>query len=85
MVAAPYATHLLVSARTGGSQRDAKGVSLFLVEANAKGVVRRDYPCVDGYMASEIYFENVSLPGSALLGADGGALPLIEQLVRREF
>ena len=81
VVAAPYATHLLVSARTGGNQREGKGVSLFLVEANAKGVVRRDYPCVDGYMASEVYFENVSLPGSALLGADGGALPLIEQLV----
>ena len=81
VVAAPYATHLLVSARTGGSQRDAKGVSLFLVEANAKGVVRRDYPCVDGYMASEVYFENANVGPHALLGAEGGALPLIEQLV----
>lgn len=81
VVAAPYATHLLVSARTGGSQREAKGVSLFLVEANAKGVVRRDYPCVDGYMASEVYFENANVGPHALLGAEGGALPLIEQLV----
>jgi alkylation response protein AidB-like acyl-CoA dehydrogenase len=81
VVAAPYATHLLVSARTGGSQRDAKGVSLFLVEANTKGVVRRDYPCVDGYMASEVYFENANVGPHALLGAEGGALPLIEQLV----
>lgn len=81
VVAAPYATHLLVSARTGGSQREANGVSLFLVEANAKGVVRRDYPCVDGYMASEVYFENANVGPHALLGAEGGALPLIEQLV----
>ncbi len=81
VVAAPYATHLLVSARTGGSQREANGVSLFLVEANAKGVVRRDYPCVDGYMASEVYFENAQVGPHALLGAEGSALPLIEQLV----
>lgn len=81
VVAAPYATHLLVSARTGGSQRESQGVSLFLVEANAKGVVRRDYPCVDGYMASEVYFENANVGPHALLGAEGGALPLIETLV----
>jgi alkylation response protein AidB-like acyl-CoA dehydrogenase len=81
VVAAPYASHLLVSARTGGSQREAAGVSLFLVEANAKGVVRRDYPCVDGFMASEIYFENANVGPHALLGAEGQALPLIETLV----
>jgi len=81
VVAAPYATHLLVSARTGGSQREGAGVSLFLVEANAKGVVRRDYPCVDGYMASEVYFENANVGPHALLGAEGQALPLIETLV----
>ncbi len=81
VVAAPYATHLLVSARTGGSQREAAGVSLFLVEANAKGLVRRDYPCVDGYMASEVYFENANVGPHALLGAEGQALGLIETLV----
>ncbi len=81
VVAAPYATHLLVSARTGGSQREAAGVSLFLVEADTRGVVHRDYPCVDGYMASEVYFENASVGPHALLGAEGQALPLIEALV----
>jgi alkylation response protein AidB-like acyl-CoA dehydrogenase len=79
--AAPYATHLLVSARTGGGQREAAGVSLFLIEANAKGVTRRDYPCVDGFQASEVYFENVAVSADALLGGEGAALPLIEQIV----
>ncbi len=79
--AAPWATHLLVTARTGGSQRESGGVSLFLIDAKAKGVVRRDYPTVDGFHASEVYFENVALPSDALLGAEGGALPLIEQIV----
>lgn len=79
--AAPWATHLLVTARTGGGQRDAEGVSLFLIEANTPGIVRRDYPTVDGFQASEVYFENVSVPGEALLGPEGGALPLVEKIV----
>jgi alkylation response protein AidB-like acyl-CoA dehydrogenase len=79
--AAPWATHLLVTARTGGGQRERDGVSLFLVEMNRPGIVRRDYPTVDGFRASEIYFENASVPGAALLGHEGGALPLIEQIV----
>jgi alkylation response protein AidB-like acyl-CoA dehydrogenase len=81
VVAAPYATHLLVTARTGGSQREPSGVSLFLVEANARGIVRRDYPTVDGFMASEVYFENANVGPHALLGAEGQALPLVETLV----
>ncbi len=81
VVAAPYASHLLVSARTGGAQTEAGGVSLFLIDAGTAGVVRRDYPCVDGYMASEVYFENVKVGTDALLGAEGQALPLIEKLV----
>ncbi|HEV2567803.1 acyl-CoA dehydrogenase family protein [Sphingomonas sp.] len=79
--AAPWATHLLVTARTGGSQREASGVSLFLIEANRPGIVRRDYPTVDGFRASEIYFENASVPGDALIGEEGAALPLVERIV----
>jgi alkylation response protein AidB-like acyl-CoA dehydrogenase len=76
--AAPWATHLLVTARTGGSQREAEGVELFLIDAKLPGIVRRDYPTVDGFQASEIYFENVAIPNEALLA---GGLPLVEQIV----
>ncbi len=76
--AAPWATHLLVTARTGGSGADREGVELFLVEAKAAGITRRDYPTVDGFMASEVYFENVAVGGDALLP---GGLDLIERLV----
>jgi alkylation response protein AidB-like acyl-CoA dehydrogenase len=75
---APWASHLLVTARTGGGPRDADGVELFLIDATAKGVTRRDYPTVDGFQASEVYFENVAIPGETLLP---GGLPLIEQIV----
>jgi alkylation response protein AidB-like acyl-CoA dehydrogenase len=75
--AAPWATHLLVTARTGGSRRERAGAELFLIDAKAKGVTRRDYPTVDGFRASEVYFENVALPGDALLP---GGIDLIERL-----
>lgn len=81
VLGAPQADTLLVSARTAGGQRDAKGVSLFLVPKTAKGVSTRDYPTMDGTRAAEVYFENVRVGADALVGPADGALPLIECLV----
>jgi len=81
VIGAPWATHLIVTARTGGGQRDADGVSVFIVEKGAKGVVTRDYPTVDGQRASEVYFENVSVGADALIGAEGAALPLVNKVI----
>ena len=78
---APFADHLIVTARTGGARRDTGGVSVFLVDKAAKGVAARDYPTVDGGRASEITFENVVLGSEALIGPEGEALPLIETVV----
>ena len=77
----PSADWLVVSARTAGAQRDAAGVSLFLVPANATGVSRRDYPTVDGFTASEVTFEDVDLDADALLGEEGGGLAVLEQVI----
>ena len=81
VVGAPWASHLIVTARTGGGQRDANGVSVFVVDRNAKGVVTRDYPTVDGFRASEVYFENVSVGADALIGTEGAGLPLVEKVI----
>lgn len=75
--AAPWATHLLVTARTGGSRRERAGVELFLIDAKTPGITRRDYATVDGFRASEVYFENVAIPGDAHLP---GGIELIEQI-----
>jgi alkylation response protein AidB-like acyl-CoA dehydrogenase len=81
VIGAPQADHLLVTARSGGSQRDAKGVSLFLVPKNAKGVSTRDYTTMDGTKASEVYFENVSVGAEHVLGAAGEAANVVERIV----
>jgi alkylation response protein AidB-like acyl-CoA dehydrogenase len=78
---APYATHLIVTARTGGGQREAGGISVFIVPKSAKGVTTRDYPTVDGFRASEVYFENVALGAEARIGGEGEALPLVEKVM----
>jgi alkylation response protein AidB-like acyl-CoA dehydrogenase len=81
VVGAPFASHLVVTARTGGAQRDAGGVSVFLVDKTLPGIVTRDYPTVDGNRASEVYFENVSIPADALIGEEGGGLPLVNKVI----
>jgi alkylation response protein AidB-like acyl-CoA dehydrogenase len=78
-IGAPQADHLIVTARTGGAQRDAKGVSVFIVPKSAKGVTTRDYATVDAFRASDVYFENVALGAEHLVQED--ALPLVEQVI----
>lgn len=81
VVGAPWATHLVVTARTSGDQRDSNGVSVFIVDKSADGVSLRDYGTVDGRRASEVYFENVKVSGDALIGEADNGLPLIELVV----
>ena len=77
----PWATHLVVTARTGGAQRERGGVSTFIVDAAAKGIARQDYATIDGGRAADVTFENVSVPAEALIGAEGEAAPLLEQAI----
>ena len=78
VIGAPWATHFVVTARTSGARRDAKGVTVFVVAKDAKGVSTRDYPTVDGRRASEVYFEDVSVGADAVIGEVDNGLPLVE-------
>jgi hypothetical protein len=72
--AGPWATHLLLTARTSGGPRERTGVSLFLMDKAAAGVTTRDYPTVDGRRASE-----VQLDGAAAELVAEDAMELIER------
>jgi alkylation response protein AidB-like acyl-CoA dehydrogenase len=72
--AAPFATHLLVTARTGGGDRDRRGVATFVVPTDAPGLSRRDYPTVDGSRAADVRFERT--PAELLGSADDGLAAL---------
>lgn len=79
--AAPSATHMIVSARTHGGSLDSEGISLFLVEANVAGLKMYPYKTIDERRAADVQLEDVKLPGDALIGESGKALPLIELVV----
>ena len=75
----PSADLLVVPARTSGDQKDETGITLFLVEASASGISKRDYPTIDGLQASEITFDNVSVSADDVLGEVDGGLALLEK------
>jgi alkylation response protein AidB-like acyl-CoA dehydrogenase len=69
---------LIVSARSGGGQRDSAGISLFVLPADTAGITRIDYRTIDGQRAADIGFENVQAPAAALIGAAGEGWKLLD-------
>jgi alkylation response protein AidB-like acyl-CoA dehydrogenase len=65
---------LIVSARTSGATGDARGITLFLVDAKTKGVARRDYRTIDGLRAADVALAGVRVASDAIIGeVDGGS------------
>ncbi len=81
VLAAPFASHLMLTARTAGKPGDREGLSLFVAKAGSEGIGTTDYSTVDGRRASEVRFEGLALPADALLGAEGEALPIVEAVL----
>ena len=73
------ANQLIVSARTAGAARDAKGISLFLLDAKTPGVQMQGYRTIDGMRAAEISFSNVRAGADSVLGQVDQALPVLER------
>jgi alkylation response protein AidB-like acyl-CoA dehydrogenase len=74
---APVADVLLVSARTSGAVDDEAGISLFALPAGTSGTTLVPYPTIDGQRGADLTLAGVALPGSALLGPEGGAFPAL--------
>jgi alkylation response protein AidB-like acyl-CoA dehydrogenase len=74
---------LIVSARVSGDRMDENGIALFVVDAGADGVDRRQYGTVDGYGAADIVLRDVSVGADALLGAEGDTFAAIEKATAR--
>ncbi|HUG37548.1 MAG TPA: acyl-CoA dehydrogenase, partial [Candidatus Limnocylindrales bacterium] len=72
---------LVVSARMSGSERDAQGVSLFLVDRNAPGLTVKEFRTIDELRAADITFSGVTVTRDALVGLEGAGMPLIEEVV----
>ena len=75
------ADQLIVSARTSGGINDESGLSLFLVDAKAKGVRVDDFATHDGHRTAEISLSNVAVSADNLIGTIDEAFPVIEKAV----
>jgi alkylation response protein AidB-like acyl-CoA dehydrogenase len=71
VVHGPAADQLVVTA----------GGSLFLVDARAPGVSMKPVRTFDNMPAADVTFTNVRVPAQALIGTEGEALALVEEVV----
>ena len=74
---------LIVLARTSGHASDAAGLSLFAVDGAAPGLLRRRLSLMDSRNAARIDFADVRIPADALLGNEGEAHTVLDQVLDR--
>ena len=72
---------IVVPVRTSGSQTEAEGISLFVVESDLPGITKNNYKTVDGHSASEIIFKNVEVNKDNLLGELGKGYQTLESTI----
>jgi alkylation response protein AidB-like acyl-CoA dehydrogenase len=77
------ATQFVVAARTSGAPGDTKGITLFLVPADAAGISRQRIVTSDSRGYANVTFSGVEVGAGAVLGrVDGGWAPLEATLDR---
>ncbi len=77
------ADQIIVVARTGGEQLDEAGLSLFVVDGDAKGLTRIRVPGMDGQRSAVLRFEGVEVGADRLLSLPGDAYATIEKAIDR--
>jgi alkylation response protein AidB-like acyl-CoA dehydrogenase len=75
----------VVAARTGGKPTDEKGVTLFLVPANAKGLSRKRRELIDSRGYADLKFDNVELGADAVIGQVDNGNALLTKVLDRVY
>jgi acyl-CoA dehydrogenase len=77
------ASHCLLFARSGGAAGDARGISAFIVPADAPGLKIEEYLWTFNMPTDHprVSFSGVWVPGSAVLGPLGGGLAVAQHFV----
>jgi alkylation response protein AidB-like acyl-CoA dehydrogenase len=77
------ADQLVIVARSAGGEAERDGLSLFLVDARARGVRRTRTLLVDGRNAARVELEGVEVDADALLGEAGRGADLLDAVLDR--
>jgi alkylation response protein AidB-like acyl-CoA dehydrogenase len=81
--AASFADHCILLVRTGGPGR--AGISVLVVPMSAAGITVRKIPSLQGPQAlHEVFFENVHVPASTLLGEENAGWAVIGNILANE-
>jgi len=73
--------YLLVSARTAENRFSKRGISLFYIKKNIKGLDIQDFQTVDGFRAGEVILNNVEVSNDCLLSTKDAAYDLINDAI----
>ena len=74
---------ILAAARTSQADDPARGITLFLVNADAPGLTVSQLSTISSDRQCELNFSDVVLPASAVLGGVDGGWPIIERALQR--
>ncbi len=77
------ADKLIVVARTSGKPGDTAGLTLFLVDGDAKGVTRSRHIMVDSRNAADVKLDGVKVGKDAVLGSVDGGYDVLEETLDR--
>ncbi len=77
------ADFLVVAARTSAKPGDANGITLFLVDGNAKGLARQNLKSVDSRGVANLSFDNVEIGVDAVLGVADQGYDILEATLDR--
>jgi len=75
------ADYLIVSARTSGNDDDQRGVSLFLVNTCAHGLMIKPFNTIDGNRAADIALNGVEVGEDSLIGQEGQGFAVLEEAI----
>ncbi|HEX4987130.1 MAG TPA: acyl-CoA dehydrogenase family protein [Burkholderiales bacterium] len=77
------ADRFIVSARTSGNAADARGVTLFVVDADGENLVGQEYPLFDGTRALDLQLSGVKVGPESVIGTLDQGMPLVEAVADR--
>ncbi|AVL99570.1 acyl-CoA dehydrogenase [Gordonia iterans] len=80
----PYADYVWLACRTDPEAPKHKGISMLIVPTSSDGFSYTTVHTMSGVDTSATYYENVRVPDTALVGAEGGGWPLVTNQLNHE-
>jgi alkylation response protein AidB-like acyl-CoA dehydrogenase len=77
------ADFIIVAARTNSKPGDKNGITLFVVDGNAKGVSRENLKTVDSRGVANLTLTDVAVPADAVLGPVDNGFSILESILDR--